>query len=318
MGLFMQELLLIIVGLVGLWLGTELVIKGAVNIANHFGLSHVFIGIAILAIGTDLPEVIIAIDASIKSLVVGVDTSGIIVGNAIGSAYSQISLVLGIVGLFTSLTIGKKNLYESGVMLLASVLLFLFLGIDESISRIDGFILIIVYGIYYFRLLRNESARSKIRKKKSRKGIEKNAFILAGGILIVFFASRLVVTHALEFADNQGLKQSFVGIIIIGIGTSLPELAVSLNAVRKKAYGLSVGNLIGSNIFDLLVPVGLGSTISKIKIDKMLINFDLPVLFGLSLVVLFFFYKKKGLQRIEALLLVIIFIVYGFLKVIGL
>jgi cation:H+ antiporter len=108
-----------------------------------------------------------------------------------------------------------------------------------------------------------------------------------------------------------------VGIIIIGLGTSLPELALSLNAVKKKAIGLSVGNLIGSNIFDLLIPVGMGATISELKFERSLIWFDFPFLFLLSFIVLFFFKKKKGLQKIEAVILIGIFALYAALKIVG-
>jgi len=313
----MQEFILLIIGLIGLWISTSLVIKGALNIANYYGLSQVFVGIAILAIGTDLPELIISIDASIQSAVFDVDTSGIIIGNAIGSSYSQISLVIGAIGLFSYLTLRKKHLYEDGLMLLGSILLLLLLGIDGSISLVEGLVLMVVYGVYYFRLFHNERVASKIKSKKTHRGLRKDVILLVIGFVFVFFASNLVVDNAIEFTDNHGLNQSFVGIIIIGLGTSLPELAVSLNAARKKARGLSVGNLIGSNIFDLLIPVGVGASISEIKVDKMLIYFDLPLLFVLSLLVLFFFYKKRGIQRTEAIILIAFYGVYGFLKILG-
>jgi len=313
----MQEFILMIIGLIGLWIGTSLVIKGALNIANYYELSQVFVGIAILSIGTDLPELIISIDASIQSAVFDVDTSGIIIGNAIGSSYSQISLVIGTIGLFSYLTLRKKHLYEDGLMLLGSILLLLLLGIDGSISLVEGLVLIVVYGVYYFRLFHNERVGSKIKNKKTHRGLRKDVILLVIGFVFVFFASNLVVDNAIEFSENHGLNQSFVGIIIIGLGTSLPELAVSLNAARKKARGLSVGNLIGSNIFDLLIPVGVGASISEIKVDKMLIYFDLPLLFLLSLLVLFFFYKKRGIQRTEAIILIAFYGVYGFLKILG-
>lgn len=313
----MQEFILLIIGLIGLWIGTNLVIKGTLNIANYYELSEVFVGITILAIGTDLPELIISIDASIQSAVFDVDTSGIIIGNAIGSSYSQISLVIGAVGLVSYLTLGKKHLYEDGIMLLGSILLLLLLGIDGSISMVEGLVLVVVYGVYYFRLFYSERVGSKIKSKKTNIGLRKDVILLVIGFVFVFFASDLVVDNAIEFTDKYGLNQSFVGIIIIGMGTSLPELAVSLNAIRKKASGLSVGNLIGSNIFDLLIPVGVGASISEIKVDKMLIYFDLPLLFVLSLSVLFFFYKKRGIQRTEAMILIAFYGLYVFLKILG-
>jgi len=312
----MLEFFLTMLGLLGLWLGTELVIRGALNIANHFELSQVFVGVAVLAIGTDLPEMVIAINASIQNVLQGFNTSGIIIGNAIGSSFSQISLVLGIAGLLGYLTLSKRHLYEDGIMLLGAVLLLILVGFDGEITRIEGIVLIVVYIMYYSRLLHQERFVQKI-KKKLHKGIRKDILILILGMVIVIFASEIVVDNSVRLSENLGIRQSFVGIILIGLGTSLPELALSLNAVKKKAVGLSVGNLIGSNIFDLLIPVGTGATISELKFERSLIWFDFPFLLLLSFIVLFFFKKKKGLQKIEAVILIGIFVLYAALKVVG-
>ena len=312
----MLELFLLTLGLIGLWLGTELVIKGAVKIATYYNLSEIFIGIAVLAIGTDLPEMVISINASIQNVVHDVNTSGIIIGNAIGSSFTQISLVLGLAGLLGYLTLSKRHLYEDGIVLLGAVLFLILLGFDGLITRIEGIVLIVIYLIYYSRLIHQERFGQKIRKKLD-KGIGKDFLLLIVGMAIVIFASEIVVDNAVRFSEKLGIRQSFVGIILIGLGTSLPELALSLNAVRKKAIGLSVGNLIGSNIFDLLIPVGLGATISELKFERSLIWFDLPFLLALSFIVLFFFKKKKGLQKIEAVILIGIFILYAALKVVG-
>lgn len=312
----MQEVFLILLGLTGLWLGTELVIKGAVNIAEYYKLSQVFVGLAILSIGTDLPEIVIAINASVHNVIGNTDTSGIIIGNAIGSSFSQISLVLGSVGLLGYLTLKKRHLFEDGIMLLGSVLLVILLAFDGKITRVDGIVLIVVYLIYYFRLFHQERIGIKIKKEFS-KHIRKDILFLIIGIIIVIFTSELVIDNSISFAEKFDIKQSFVGIIIIGLGTSLPELALALNAVRKKASGLSVGNLIGSNIFDILIPVGMGASIAELQVEKNLIFFDLPFLFILSFIVLFFFHKKKGLQKTEAIILIGIFIIYAFLKIMG-
>ena len=312
----MQDVFLILIGLTGLWLGTELVIKGAVNIAEYYKLSQVFVGLAILSIGTDLPEIVIAINAALRSAIGNADTSGIIIGNAIGSSFSQISLVLGSAGLLSYLTLKQQHLFEDGIMLLGSVIMVMLLSIDGKISRIDGIVLVVVYLIYYYRLFHQERISKKI-KKKFTKNIRKDIIYLFLGIIIVIFTSELVVDNSINFAEKFHVKQSFVGIIILGLGTSLPELALALNAVRKKAGGLSVGNLIGSNIFDMLIPIGMGASISELKIEKKLLLFDLPFLLVLSFIVLFFFYKKKGLQKTEAVILISIFVLYASLKISG-
>lgn len=312
----MIDLLLIILGLAGLWFGTELVIKGALNIADFLNLSEVFVGIAILAIGTDLPEIVVALDAAIESAAFDVDTSGIIAGNAIGSAFSQISMVLGMSGLMGYLTMSRKQLFGDGALLLGSVLMFFLLSLDGKLGRIDGIILITTYAVYYFTLFQRETLKEKVHKKKSA-NIYKDILMLLVGMAIVIFTSDLVVDHSILLTNRLGIRQSFVGIIMIGMGTSLPELALSINAMRKKAHGLSVGNLVGSNIFDMLIPVGLGSTIAPIHVEKSLLWFDVPFLFVLSFLVLFFFRKKKGLQKMEAMSLIFAFVLYAALKLAG-
>ena len=312
----MLEILLMLAGLLGLWLGTELVVNKAVKIAEYYNLSQLFIGIAILAVGTDLPEMVIAINASVQNALHDVDTSGIIIGNAIGSSFTQISLVLGITGTMGYLTLTRRHLYEDGAMLIGTIILVFLLGYDTTISRLDGIALLTVYAIYYFSQFYKERLGKKMKRKPSR-SIKRDVVLLTVGVLVVVVTSELVVDNAISLAEKLHIRQSFVGILLIGLGTSLPELALSINAIRKKAHGLSVGNLIGSNIFDLLVPVGLGALIAELHLEKRLLWFDLTVLLGLSLLVLFFFFKKKGLQPIEAIVLIGVFLVYAALKLMG-
>ena len=311
----MLELFYLLLGLTGLWLGTELIIKGALTIAEYYKLSHVFIGLTILAIGTDLPELIVAIDASLlqKS---GQETSGIIIGNAIGSCLNQITIVLGIAGMVGYLTLTKKAIKQDGLVLVGAIILFFLVGFDGKISAIEGFSLIVVYLIYYVRLLYGEKVSEKLKKELPKK-IWQNLIYLLSGIALVIFTSDVVVKNAISLAVLWEVPQSFIGIVFIALGTSLPELAISLNAARKKAVGLSVGNIIGSNIFDLMVPVGVGASLSELKVESNLIWRDLPVLFLVTVVVLVYFSKKKGLQRKEAISLVGIYLLYVVLKVLG-
>ena len=302
-------------GLTGLWLGTELIIRGALTIAEYYKLSHVFIGLTILAIGTDLPELLVAIDASLLQEK-GQETSGIIIGNALGSCLNQITIVLGIAGTMGYLTLTKKTIKQDGLVLIGAIILFLLVGIDGTISAIEGLSLIIVYLIYYVRLLYGEKVPEKL-KKELPKQIWQNLIYLLGGIALVIFTSDVVVNNAIALAELWGVPQSFIGIVFIALGTSLPELAISLNAARKKAVGLSVGNIIGSNIFDLLVPVGVGASLADIKVESTLLWRDLPVLFVVTVVVLIFFSKKKGLQRKEAISLIGIYLLYVTMKVLG-
>ena len=138
--------------------------------------------------------------------------------------------------------------------------------------------------------------------------------LLVAGLVIVGFSSDFTIDHALILAGEWGVRQSFIGAILIGLGTSLPELAISINAVLKKKPHLSVGNVIGSNIFDLLIPLGAASLIADIHIEWQILYFDLPILLVISAFVLYFLQRKRGLQKWEGAGLIVLYITYAVLK----
>ncbi len=310
------DIILVVLGLTGLWFGTDLVIKNAVSVADMYGLSQLFVGITILAIGTDLPEFVISLNASLEKLSSGMDTSGLIIGNAIGSAFAQISLVLGITGLAGYIIIRKKILYTNGIMLLGSVVMLGVFAYDGVVNRFEGLALVVTYLVYYFMLLRQEGLKKKLKQKPDGE-IWKHLILLLAGIALVIVASEVVVNHSVKISDHFNVSQSFIGIVFVGLGTSLPELAISIRAVAKKAHSLSVGNILGSNIFDVLIPVGMGGAIAEVTTTRNLVVFDISFLFILTAVVLMFFYRRKGLQQVEAVILIGIYVLYAALKLAG-
>lgn len=306
-------MLWIIIGLIGLWFGTQWVIKAATGIAKKFNLSHSTAGVAILAVGTDLPEMFVSIDASLLHLQ-GVETSGIITGNAIGSSISQITFILGVAALFLTLRMSRQILQRDAMALVGSVILIFIAGIDGHISQIDGASLIAVYVFYYLTILKsNDQNQDDHSETKDYSGK-----ILAGysmiGFVILIVSSNMVVDNAMFLTEKWGVAQSFVGIAIIGLGTSLPELAVSIGAAFKRSFKLSVGNIVGSNIFDGLIPIGLGGLISTVEMESKLLYFDLPFLFFASVLVIIFLLTKRGISKIEGLTLIILYLAYLALK----
>lgn len=308
-----MDILLLLFGLVGLWFGTKLVIDGALGIAKRYNLSHSFVGIAILGVGTDLPEVFVTLKASLLQLQ-GIPSSGIITGNAIGSCFSQITLILGIAGLFLKFTMAKKDLVRDGLALIGSIVFLFIFGKDGTISRGEGLLMLLIYIVYYLFLI--QSASNHGDDSSSGKDFSKRilAILLLGGLVVLVFSSHLVVSNAMIIASKWGVEQSFVGIVIIGIGTSLPELAVSVGAALKKSASLSVGNVIGSNIFDGLIPIGLGGVISTVTIQSNLLQFDLPLLLLYTVVVLYFLKTKRGISTFEGGILVALFFIYLAIK----
>ena len=310
----MQDLGLILLGLALLWGGTELVIDGAVRIARRYGFSEILIGLTVLAIGSDLPETVVALHGAFLNLA-GTDTSALIVGNAIGSAFGQIGLVMGVAGLISYLTLARRFIFMHGSVLLLSVILLFFAGQDGEVSRIEGVVLIAAFAIYMVMAFKTRGDHKE--EFVEQKG---NVFYfwssLIAGMVVVYVGSELTILSATALAERLGVSQSLIAIAIIGAGTSLPELSISISAALKKQGGLSVGNIIGSNIYDALVPIGVASIISPLRFEHNLLWFDLPVLLGLSVLTLYFFRRKRGLQKGEAMVLVLAYLAYLMSKVV--
>lgn len=311
----MIEFILLIVGIIGLWLGTEITVKKAIILTKRFNVSSVFIGMSILAFGTDLPELMVSINGAIHNYQ-GIESSGVIVGNVIGSSISQISVVMGITAIVHFIAAGKVQIRHLGVELIGSVVLLTLVAFDGVVTWNDGAILIIAFLIYFLTHLNRERTQEiqKVEEKTIVLNTTGHTTLLILGLAIVVLASELTLNKALIIADHWGVSQSFIGAIIIGLGTSLPELAISISAVLKHKPGLTIGNLLGSNIFDLLVPIGFGSLISEIYIDKNILFFDMPYLLVLSSIALLFLNKKKGLQKKEGIGLVTLYLGYAAIK----
>ncbi|MBU0578624.1 hypothetical protein KKE34_01560 [Patescibacteria group bacterium] len=232
--------ILFVVGLLGLWAGADAITRGSLGIARKFRLSEAFVGMTILALGTDLPEVIVSITGAIEQRA-GVETAGLVIGNIIGSTMGQIGLVLGIAGVLKVLEINKQEIISNGSAMIAAALAFWLFAQDGFISPTDGLFLLAGYVLYLVLLSSNERKLSKLAKKSKKKKLFKrdkqvmwrHVLELLIGLVVVGATSHLVITQGLIIAEMLEISQMLVGIIMIGLGTSLPELAVSFNAIFR-------------------------------------------------------------------------------------
>lgn len=310
----MISFFLIVSGLAGLWLGTKWMISGAMGIAERWGLSHAFVGLAVLAVGTDLPELFVSVDAALLQLK-GIESSGIVTGNAIGSSFSQITFILGISGLFVPFFMPLRSLVMNGVFLLLSIFLLFYFGYDGLVSRWEGAVMLFCYLVYYVMLLRSKNNGNETGNYEGvHKKLTQIVFFLLGGLFILIFSSHLVVNHAMLLTNEWGMSQSLVGVAIIGLGTSLPELAVSIGAAFRGSGELSMGNIIGSNIFDGFIPVGIGALISTTKVEEEILYYDLPFLLFATILVLIFLTRQRGISKTEGSLMVLIYLTYLVMK----
>jgi len=311
-----MELFLLFTGLFGLWLGTELTIHGAVAVAERLGVPEFIVGLTVLSIGSDLPELAIAVDAAIWNLHAG-EASDVVVGSALGSCLGQIGFVLGITGLIGFLVLPKKVVYQQGSVLLGSLVLLAIFGYDGQVTRLEGAVLVAVYVVYLLFIFVDVMTLGENDGNEADRGLAVSLAYLVVGLVIVIVGAEVTVSSAVSVATALNVEQSFVAIVIIGLGSSLPELSISLAAMMKQRATLSVGNLIGSNIFDTLMPVGVAALIAGLQFEGNMWREELPILFVLTSVVLFFFIRKAGIQKFEAIIILGFYVVYVTTEFVG-
>ncbi len=308
-----MDLVLLILALLALWQGTDFAIEGALRISDRFGVSQGFIGLTVLAIGTGLPELVVGVVGGMEQLR-GIEASGVVVGNVTGSVVAQGALVLGLSGLFTYLRLAPRMVRRDGIILLLAIGLFTLVSIDGRIIRAEGAVLILAYAIYLVALVQSERNGEYTPKPSQRRAIVDFATV-ALGMATVVVAAHVVVTRAVSIAEAWNVSQTVIGIFLVGAGTSLPEMAVSVRAALKGQASISVGNVIGSNTFDLMVPLGASAALFPLAVNRDSLVIDVPVMALVTVAMLIFFLRRKGLQRGEAASLVLMYVGYLVLRV---
>jgi cation:H+ antiporter len=306
----MKEVIFLIIGLGGLLASAELLIWALQIIAAKLNISKTFLGLTVLSIGTSLPEIGTHIMASVDILR-GVEASGIAVGTNIGSNLMQITLILGLVALFTHVYAKRKFLKEDYAVMLGSIILLFFMSLNGYISRLEGFVLVALYIIYLRKLGRLEHFVHKVESRKNnKKSLAKYYLYTLIGLGLLLFTANIVVNNAVALSRIWGIEESFIGAVIVGFGTALPEFATAITAMRRKMTGMSLGVLVGSNITNPLFALGIGALISGYAVGAHVILFDLPAWFFVSFVALMFFLRKEGISKSEAGIMILLYFVY--------
>ena len=303
---------LLLLGFVILIKGADWLVNGASSLAKKHNISDLAIGLTVVAFGTSAPEMVVNIFASIQS------HEAIVFGNIIGSNNFNLFVILGIAGLITPLAVHSSTVWKEIPLSFVAIIFLFFLANDfqlsdkHTLSRIDGLILITMFGLflyYVYRQLRTDPA------EKENEGVihshGKIWLLIILGLAGLVLGGRLVVTSAIEMATVLGVSEKIIGLTIVAAGTSLPELATSVVAAIKKNNDIAVGNIIGSNIFNIFLILGVSSLINPLDFD-VAFNTDIYLLgFGtLLLFIVMFTGGKKRLDRWEAAVLLAIYVVY--------
>ena len=313
----MLDFLLLVCGIAGLWLGSETLIKGAMSLADRYRLSDALFGMLVLAIGTDLPELFVAFDASFRSLA-GEDLTGIVIGSAIGSTIGQFALVFGVAGFIGYESMNRHFLPRNAFFLLGSIVVVYIFCLDGMITRLEGLVLIVYYAAYLVTIIITRAEVDDEGDEIEHMSAPKAWGILALGLGLLLVSAELTVIYAAEFAQEVGLSNMAVSAIVIGMGSSLPELSVSFVALLRKRGGLSVGNLVGSNVLDTLLVPGIAAAIFPLVVPSAVLLVDLPVLFVVSTLTLIFLYVTgRGIRSPEAAVMLTIYIGYVAVRLVG-
>ncbi|MBQ4828382.1 calcium/sodium antiporter [Alteromonas sp. MMG017] len=309
--------LAILIGLpVLLWSAGKFV-GGAASVANHFGLSPLLIGMLIIGFGTSAPEIIVSIFAAIQG------NSGIALGNAYGSNIANILLILGLTALISPIAV-KSNIIKKEIPVLLGITFFAsWQVLDQSVSKDDAFsllglfVLLISWSIWHgMQGSKDKLADEYSEEINASEGTIKTHIIwLLTGLLLLVASSRMLVWGAVEVATYFGVSDTIIGLTVIAIGTSLPELASSLIAVKKGEHDLALGNVIGSNMFNTLAVVGIAGTIQPMTVSADFLYRDVVVMLAAT-VALFIFcigYKRQGrLNRVEGGAFVAAYAIYTY------
>lgn len=313
-----KEVLFLIIGLAGLWLGSGLAIDFGRKLAKALKISTLIIGLTVTSVGTSLGEIMTNIVAGYHRLK-GIETSGLAVGTVIGSNISLITFVLGFCGFFTIYYLERKKSSmkrDWSMLFLAVGMMFLFSFDDRKIDFIEAGIMIFVYGAYVFLLFKQEDVFEKVANSQNnnhKSMLLFDLFMVFIGVSMVIYSANLVIGNGVSITNKFNIGEELVG-VLIGFGTSLPELTISLHSIYKGAHGLSIGNLIGSGITDPLLSLGTGAIISPILVDSTALFFDIPFMFVSTLMAWLFFMRGGKLDRFEASILVLFYFAFVWLK----
>ena len=306
------NIFLLIFGFVILIKGADVFVDGASSIAGNFKVSKMLIGLTIVAFGTSAPELAV----SIKSMVSG--NQDIVFGNVIGSNILNILLILGVSALFHALTVKNNTVKkELPITMLISTLFVVLMsdnifdkGLANSFTRSDGIVLLLFFLVFIYYLI--IMARNKIDddSDKTYMSLGKAFIFTIGGIVAIVLGSNFVVDSASKIAAILGVSEKMISLTIIALGTSLPELVTSVMATRKGEYDIAIGNVVGSNIFNIGIVIGIPITIFGSANQLSFNSIDLLVFLGSAMLLFFYSFNDRKISKGEGLSFLGIFIMY--------
>ncbi len=311
-----MSFLLLVIGFMFLIKGADMFVEGAASIARKFNVPAMVIGLTIVAMGTSAPEAAVSITSSLAG------QNDMSVANVVGSNFFNILMVLGVSSVITTLPVEKNTIKKDGpFLLLVSGLLLLF-STDLYVSRIEGFIFLAVFAYFLFDTVKTaknvtskeggfsgETAIAVETELEEKESMVKTILVSIVGVVGIVVGGDMVVSAATDIATSFGMSANLVGLTIVAVGTSLPEFVTSIVAIKKGETEIAIGNVIGSNLFNILLVLGLASTISPIAISTLAL-IDVCFMVFITVLLFVFMKSKNALVKNQGIILITLYFVY--------
>lgn len=304
-----MNILFVVLGFFLLVMGGNWLLKSAVALSLKLNVPKIVIGMTVVSFATSAPELIVSVRSVLQ------DATGLAVGNVIGSNIANLGLVLGITIILSKIDV-EKSFYKTDwpVMMIASLLLFVFVAFDKVIESYEGMLLFsfLIFFLIYLLKFQKRAVVDEMPEDDEPLPLYKIVFFFAIGGVGLWAGSELLIEGAIDLAENYGVSERIIGITIVSVGTSIPELSASVVAVLKKEKAISLGNLIGSNVFNILAVLGVTSMITPVKIkleDIGLLEVDIYWMLGISFLILplVFFPRKLRLDWKDGIILLALY-----------
>lgn len=298
------QVVFLIIGFMLLMKGADWFVDGAAGFASKLGIPQLVIGLTIVAMGTSAPETAVSISSALKG------NAEICIGNVVGSNIFNVLIILGITSVIVSLKVAKSTVkFEIPYMIFITIVLFLFGYTNGSISLLEGIVLWALFLIYFIYLFFMSKQQKSEENNEMNRPIWQLLFLTIVGMVLIVVGSNVTVDSATKIATVIGISERFIGLTIVSMGTSLPELVTSLTAARKGNADIAIGNIVGSNIFNILFVVGTTALITPVVFEP---NFlvDTVIAAGTGVLLWLGVVKSKTLKRGFGILLLVLYAIY--------
>ncbi|MEC7961875.1 MAG: calcium/sodium antiporter [Pseudomonadota bacterium] len=311
----MTAALLVLLGLVGLVLGGEMLVRGSVSVAKGFGLSPMVIGLTLVGFGTSSPELVTSLQAALSG------SSGIAVGNVVGSNIGNILLILGVAALMAPVAVDPRAFQRDGLVMIAATTACLIVVLNGEATRPIGALFFFSLCVYlaatlWYEMRHQGSPSGEVYEAEAEAvpgpdlALGPSLMIAVAGLVVTVLGARALVSGAVSIAEAAGLSEAVIGLTIVAIGTSMPELATAVIAVRKGEGDVALGNVLGSNIFNILGILGITAWVQPMQIPAEIMRLDIWVLVAASLVLMLFARTRWTVSRREGALFVLCYGIY--------